>query len=690
MDEHANNRSQGDAAFGGRGVPAHLTVCHRRRRMAFCQPSNYARQLQTTHFALVEGRGNGMRFTAYAALLGGVVLLALGCGAEDEENPEREAPAAAVAPGWEEGSTLVELITRDADVLTRSPVILTPGPDRQWSSALRLVCRSNCERALLAFGYRTKQFVREYESEEALRAGERLDLPLVDLAMDGPDEQPVLAAYRVVDAREPRDPRYLVRLRAAPDKLYAPLCEDFLRGAQGSLETVPIGKALFAQWGLPLGEEGAAPVFPRIGCNALDGKLLPAPAVLVTRAPSWEAPAIASVWTVTRRESSIRSSTYPYVVTRDARGELRGFAVDCGSDAFAALASLGIAASDIRGAPATDQELEATRFGEQPVMRCAGAAGGGATILAIQSPNDATASVRFRFEGARDLVEFTCVDTERFWSARAAEKLELPLEALAHLSDSDGSVGATRVFKVGCRSPKEPRKPSACAVFRQGEGLRAGETQRSCNGRFSLTLHADGNLALYRGNGMTWSSRTGQTNARMLTMQADGNLVLYDPRGRPIWASATFASGAHADVQNDGHFVLYDGAGKPLWKTDTWQPPIDLPTECGIARPGQGLLPGETLWSCDHRFVLTLQTDGNLVLYQGNTALWSSVTHGKPAAYVSMQPDGNFVVYADPRKALWATGTHGKPGAYVAVQNDGNLVVYSGNTALWDSKTGGR
>jgi hypothetical protein len=625
-----------------------------------------------------------MRFFAYAALFSVV----LGCGADDDGD---EASAAAVGQAWDEGSTLVELVADEAGAVTHYPVILTPGPDHQWSSALRLVCRSNCERALLSFGYRTKQFVREYGSEDALRAGERLDasIPLVDLTLDGPDEQPVLAAYRVVDAAEVGDPRYLVRLRAAPDKLYAPLCEDFLRTTQGSLATVPIGKALLGQWGIRLGESGSADLFPRIGCNALEGKPLPAPAPLVTAAPNWDALAIASVWTVARREPSIRSSTYPYVVTMDARGEQRGFAIDCGSDAFAALASLGMAASDIRSAPVTDQELDATHFGEQPVIRCAGAGGG--TILAFESPNDATASLRFRFEGARDLVEFTCVDSERYWSARAPTKVALPLEALSHLSDVDGSVGATRVFKVGCRSAKEPTKPSACSVLRPGEGLRMGETHRSCNKRFELTLRTDGNLALVRQGGVTtWSTRTGSPDGRSLVMQADGNLVLYDPRGRPLWASNTFAAGALANVQNDGNFVLYDAAQKPLWNTVTFQPPIDLPTACGFAQPGEGLVVGESLWSCDRRFELRLQTDGNLVLYQGRIALWSSQTQGKPAAYLSMQSDGNLVLYADRLKALWATGTHGKPGAHAAVQNDGNLVVYSGKTALWDSHTGGR
>ena len=52
-----------------------------------------------------------------------------------------------------------------------------------------------------------------------------------------------------------------------------------------------------------------------------------------------------------------------------------------------------------------------------------------------------------------------------------------------------------------------------------------------------------------------------------------------------------------------------------------------------------------------------------------------------------MQEDGNFVVYdmeQNPPAPLWATNTHGNPGAYLSVQGDGNLVIYSASDAvLW-------
>ena len=34
---------------------------------------------------------------------------------------------------------------------------------------------------------------------------------------------------------------------------------------------------------------------------------------------------------------------------------------------------------------------------------------------------------------------------------------------------------------------------------------------------------------------------------------------------------------------------------------------------------------------------------------------------------------------------IWHIGTHGNPGAYLVLQDDGNLVVYEGDAALWNT-----
>jgi len=56
-----------------------------------------------------------------------------------------------------------------------------------------------------------------------------------------------------------------------------------------------------------------------------------------------------------------------------------------------------------------------------------------------------------------------------------------------------------------------------------------------------------------------------------------------------------------------------------------------------------------------------------------------------PGYWAVMQGDGNFVLYASDTNitARWATNTYGHSGAYLSVQNDGNMVVYIGTSPLW-------
>ncbi len=111
------------------------------------------------------------------------------------------------------------------------------------------------------------------------------------------------------------------------------------------------------------------------------------------------------------------------------------------------------------------------------------------------------------------------------------------------------------------------------------------------------------------------------------------------------------------------------------------------PTSQFGLRPNEYLNPGETRPSVDGRFRLEYQWDGNLVLYMGGTALWSSGTYGRSAGRAIMQDDGNFVVYDAEGRDAWSSATCGNPGAYLVVQSDGNMVVYSAVWALWASGT---
>jgi hypothetical protein len=102
-------------------------------------------------------------------------------------------------------------------------------------------------------------------------------------------------------------------------------------------------------------------------------------------------------------------------------------------------------------------------------------------------------------------------------------------------------------------------------------------------------------------------------------------------------------------------------------------------------------------------FWLTVQTDGNLVLYRGNCAsnpnpgcaVWSTKTSRAVGDYyLAVQDDGNLVLYRgrvsagapssadNSRNAYWNTRTNrpAKGHYFLSVENDGNVVLREGKS----------
>jgi hypothetical protein len=114
-------------------------------------------------------------------------------------------------------------------------------------------------------------------------------------------------------------------------------------------------------------------------------------------------------------------------------------------------------------------------------------------------------------------------------------------------------------------------------------------------------------------------------------------------------------------------------------------------SSCGELSANQELTANQSVASCNGDYTLIMQGDGNLVLYQGSSALWASGTVGSGADEAIMQGDGNFVLYTSSGAPVWASNTAGDTGAYLDVQNDGNVVIYgSSGTALWSTGTAGK
>lgn len=109
---------------------------------------------------------------------------------------------------------------------------------------------------------------------------------------------------------------------------------------------------------------------------------------------------------------------------------------------------------------------------------------------------------------------------------------------------------------------------------------------------------------------------------------------------------------------------------------------------------GQKLNPGDTLYSPSGQYRLTLQHDGNLVLYgskDDSNATWSTGVHPQGVSFLILQSDGNLVLYApDGKTAIWSPNTAGNKGDILTLQDDGNLVLYdtiAGKHAIWNTGT---
>ena len=111
--------------------------------------------------------------------------------------------------------------------------------------------------------------------------------------------------------------------------------------------------------------------------------------------------------------------------------------------------------------------------------------------------------------------------------------------------------------------------------------------------------------------------------------------------------------------------------------------------DCGannVLCSNQTIPVGNYIISSNGTYRLTMQSDGNLVLYNNvHQALWASCTANTNATFAILQSDGNFVVYNNAHTPLWASNTAGRPNDYLLMQDNGDAVIYDAGSALWAS-----
>ena len=208
--------------------------------------------------------------------------------------------------------------------------------------------------------------------------------------------------------------------------------------------------------------------------------------------------------------------------------------------------------------------------------------------------------------------------------------------------------------------------------------------------RVSVEFSAAGNGIRTRGDLVTSYGYDAVGNLTRTTDPAGGTTYsYYDALGRVQATAAPSTSNglltAVTRFQRDAYGNVVVKTETHVYKSSAESDPLAGPTAT-VLTPGQSLAQGQGIYSPDGRYYFTLQSDGNLVVYDRHDnmqALWNSQTAGSGANRLVLETDGNLVLYAG-TQVVWTINKAGQGGTRVVMQGDGNLVLYSaGNAPVW-------
>jgi len=116
--------------------------------------------------------------------------------------------------------------------------------------------------------------------------------------------------------------------------------------------------------------------------------------------------------------------------------------------------------------------------------------------------------------------------------------------------------------------------PATPPAFTTNSSLSLGQSFNFGSG-YVLILQNDGNLVLYNGNTVAWTTNTTNSAAAKFILQNDNNIVLYDVNSQPLWNSQTANTGVIPNITipsmltlQNGGLKLIDSSGAVLWSTN--------------------------------------------------------------------------------------------------------------------------
>ena len=162
------------------------------------------------------------------------------------------------------------------------------------------------------------------------------------------------------------------------------------------------------------------------------------------------------------------------------------------------------------------------------------------------------------------------------------------------------------------------------------------------------------------------------------TASASTSTYYYDAAGRLIGVTSE-----HSQIKN----YVYDPTDN---RNQYYLAVPQAPSSSQGLLANQSIFQSNTLVSANGTYVLSMQNDGNLVLFHGSSVIWQTVTSLQFGATLTMQSGGNLVLFDPQRNVIWQSNTS-QAGSQLVVQTDGNVVIYNpSGGAVWSTGTSGK
>lgn len=286
-------------------------------------------------------------------------------------------------------------------------------------------------------------------------------------------------------------------------------------------------------------------------------------------------------------------------------------------------------------------------------------------------------------------------DTLRVWLTETGAMLEWGLNACADSRDNDAQYkGGRQIYALAAKSRVDrvywwqfqqavcawggawdsgmvdwngqPR-PAFYALVDRSDAYPGVSVSRDCGGPGKDHCEASGCCALCSKDAETYATYTPPATLGGTCAASAATFCAARGKGSVQYASA--------------------GSCNPVPASPHGPPPATIPS-CGALGPGETLVGGNDLGSCNGQFGIVMSlSDGKVFETDSSSGpVWQLPSSGSADDHLIMQGDGNLVLYAVNGSPLWASNTSGNPGAYFDVGDDGSLLIVGGAGPLCSIK----